>query len=244
VNISPLLSLSDISKGFGERSVLHNISFGINKAEVIVILGRSGTGKTTLLRIMNTLIKPDSGNYFFHGERVIFTDSSSRYLRTKIGFVFQRFNLFSHLNVLRNISLGLIKVKKMEKLAAEEAAKFYLEKVGLSDRMHSFPYQLSGGQQQRVGIARALALEPEVLLFDEPTSALDPFLAKEVIDVIRSLSQNGCTMVVVTHDLRLANHIASRIMLMDGGKIVCDTSPHHFYRSEDRLIREFLSQVS
>jgi ABC-type polar amino acid transport system ATPase subunit len=216
----------------------------MHTAEVIVILGKSGTGKTTLLRVMNTLIKPDSGDYFFHGNRVVFNETSARFLRTKIGFVFQRFNLFAHLNVLRNVSLGLIKVKKIKKTAAEEIAKYYLDRVGLSDKLYIFPHQLSGGQQQRVAIARALALEPEILLFDEPTSALDPFLAKEVIDVIRSLSQNGCTMVVVTHDLRLTKHIASRILLINEGEILYDTSPLIFYKSEERFIRDFLNQVT
>ncbi|ACR80362.1 MULTISPECIES: amino acid ABC transporter ATP-binding protein [Kosmotoga] len=240
---SLVLSVKNISQFFGSFQVLKNVSIDIHQGDVVAILGKSGAGKTTLLRTMNLLIEPESGDIFFRGQKVSRKKKVIRYVRSRIGFVFQNFNLISHLTALDNVALGLVKVKGMKWSEAREIAARKLSDVHLSDKLGSYPSQLSGGQKQRVGIARALAMEPDLILFDEPTSALDPSLVGEVMGVIKELSTRGITMVVVTHEIAFAKGIANRIVFMEDGQIVIDTSPKEFFDSSSEKIREFLDGI-
>lgn len=241
---SKILSVRGISKSFDSLSVLKGVSFDVKQGDVIAILGPSGAGKTTLLRCINHLITPDDGDILFKGSTVKSDRKSIRFFRAKVGFVFQRFNLVSHLRVIDNVALPLVKVLGKKWREAREIALKQLSQVGLEDKAASFPSQLSGGQQQRVGIARAFVMEPDIVLLDEPTSALDPSLVGEVMRVIKRLSSEGRTMVIVTHEIDFARNIATRVLFMKGGSILKDTNPQEFFESASSEIRDFLTDLS
>ena len=220
-----ILQVEGLHKSFGTTEVLKGVSFTVRKGETKVFIGPSGTGKSTLLRCINQLIVPDSGRVFLHGEEVTHAGAKINQYRAKIGMVFQNFNLFDHLTVVRNVEIALMKVKGLKEEEAREKALFELRRVGMEDRADHFPAQLSGGQAQRVSIARALAMDPDVMLFDEPTSALDPELTGEVLEVIRSLARAGMTMLIVTHEMRFALSIADDLLFMEHGTILESGSP-------------------
>src|SRR5216684_4437156 len=231
-----LLELNDVHKSFGHIEVIKGVSLKVRKGEHVVIFGPSGGGKSTLLRIMNLLEVPDSGTvtfenrrYFPHSGNVLARASRLQQLRSQIGMVFQRFNLYPHLNALDNVTLALTDVKRMSRKAAREKAESRLAEVGLKDRMDHYPAQLSGGQQQRVAIARALAMDPKLMLFDEPTSALDPEMITEVLDVMTDLARDGMTMMVVTHEMGFARRVADRVVFMDKGEVVEEAPPDLFF---------------
>ena len=227
-----VIELRGIRKSFGELEVLRGVDLAVEKSEILVILGPSGAGKSTLLRIMNTLETPDEGEIIFLGRRVDPSHKRTlRRVRSRMGFVFQHFNLFSHMSALDNVAVGLVKVKGLEWSEARSRAMEYLRRVGLEDKAGNYPSQLSGGQKQRVAIARALAMEPELILFDEPTSALDPSLVGEVLEVMKDLAREGRTMVIVTHEMGFARSVASRIVYMEGGTILEESSPDEFFSS-------------
>lgn len=242
-----MIYLKDIKKSFNQQPVLKGINLKIGKGEVVTILGPSGSGKTTLLRCLNFLEKPDEGIVQV-GDIQVKSKATKREilsLRRQSAMVFQHYNLFAHKTVLENVMEGLIVTKKYKKADAIRESKLLLEKVGLGDKHSYFPSQLSGGQQQRVGIARALALNPEVILFDEPTSALDPELVGEVLSVIKAIAQEGITMVIVTHEMSFAKEISDRVLFMDGGVIVEEGAPLEIFNApkEDRT-RQFLNRIS
>jgi polar amino acid transport system ATP-binding protein len=237
-----LLELDDVSKSFGDEQVLRDVSFGMDPADVEVIIGPSGSGKSTLLRCVNRLTDIDSGAISLDGEPVHAMDVDV--LRRRVGMVFQDFNLFAHRTARGNVTLGLRKVRGMSKEEARSVADEHLDRVGLADQAESYPAELSGGQKQRVGIARALAMEPELLLFDEPTSALDPELIGEVLEVMRDLADEGMTMLVVTHEMSFARSVADTVTFLDGGRIAERGPPEQlFERSENERTREFLGQL-
>ena len=237
-----LLQIQGLTKSFGDTQVLNNISFSMNKGEKIVILGPSGSGKSTILRCINQLETPNGGEIFLDNELV--TQKNLNLLRQRIGMVFQRFNIFSHMTVLENIIEAPIHVKKMKKNDAIELAMSLLKKVGLSDKVNSLPSQLSGGQMQRVGIARALAMQPEIMLFDEPTSALDPELVGEVLSVMQSVAEEGMSMIVVTHEMGFARKVADRVLFMDGGYIIDDKPPEEFFLNPtNERCRAFINKI-
>ena len=238
-----ILQVRNIRKSFGNLEVLKDISFDIHRGEKIAILGPSGSGKSTLLRCINQLETYDSGEIFYMGKPV---NSGHRLheLRQHIGMVFQRFNVFTHMNVLKNIMEAPVHVKKLPKKEAAETARKLLAMVGLADKEEAMAKNLSGGQQQRVAIARAMAMNPEVILFDEPTSALDPELVGEVLNVIRRVAEEGVSMVIVTHEMNFAREVADRILFMDGGVVMEDTSPEQFFGNpKNERIRQFIRKV-
>jgi polar amino acid transport system ATP-binding protein len=212
-----ILKVEDIHKAFGANEVLRGVSFEVKKGETLVFIGPSGTGKSTLLRCINQLTIPDRGRVWLHGEEVTNSGKRVNYFRQKIGMVFQNFFLFDHLTALKNVEVALIRVKGMSKEEAREKALYELRQVGMADWADHYPAELSGGQ--RVSIARALAMDPDVILFDEPTSALDPELTREVLEVMRKLAQQGMTMLVVTHEMGFACNVANRILFMENGVI-------------------------
>ena len=216
----PILRVENLTKTYGDLEVLKGVSFDVYPGEKKVFIGPSGTGKSTLLRCINLLTEPDSGSVYLNGEEVTNSGRKINDYRQKMGMVFQNFNLFDHLTAVRNGELALLKVKKMGKKEAREKALFELERVGMLDWADHYPAQLSGGQAQRVSIARALAMDPEVMLFDEPTSALDPELKREVMEVMRKLAAQGMTCLVVTHEMKFATSFASEILLMEKGEII------------------------
>ncbi len=216
----PILKVENLCKSYGDLEVLKSVSFEVRKGEKKVFVGPSGTGKSTLLRCINQLTIPDSGFVYLNGEEIVHSGKKINQYRQKMGMVFQNFNLFDHLTAVRNVELALLKVKKMDRKAAREKAMYELEQVGMADRADFYPAQLSGGQAQRVSIARALAMDPEVMLFDEPTSALDPELKREVMEVMRTLAAQGMTCIVVTHEMKFATSFATEIYLMEKGEIV------------------------
>ncbi|QSZ67779.1 amino acid ABC transporter ATP-binding protein [Methanofollis aquaemaris] len=220
-----ILRVEDIHKKYGEREVLRGVSFDVKKGETKVFIGPSGTGKSTLLRCINQLTDPDEGRVFLHDEEVTHSGARINYFRQKIGMVFQNFYLFDHLTAVRNVEIALLKVKKMDPAAAREKALAELRRVGMEDWAENYPAELSGGQAQRVSIARALAMDPDVILFDEPTSALDPELTREVLEVMKSLARQGMTMLVVTHEMSFARSVANEIIFMEHGKIQEQGSP-------------------
>jgi polar amino acid transport system ATP-binding protein len=238
-----ILTMKNVCKSFGTLEVLRNVNFEVRKGDVLTVLGRSGAGKTTLLRTINFLIEPNSGEINFNGIKVTNQRNTIRKVRSKIGFVFQNFNLIRHLNAIDNVALPLVKVKKMKWKQARKNAEKVLIDVDLADKMFNYPSQLSGGQQQRVGIARALVMEPDLLLFDEPTSALDPSLVGEVMNVMTKLSLRGKTMIVVTHEMRFAENTANRIIFMENGEIIKDTEPISFFNSDSVEVKGFLNSV-
>lgn len=243
-----MIRLTDISKSFGKNQVLHHINLTVKKGEVVVILGPSGSGKTTLLRCINYLEKPsegqiDIGDFSLDYKRASKKDIHN--LRQKSAMVFQHYNLFKHKTVLENVMEGLIVVQKIPKEEAKQKSVQMLEKVGLGAKLDAFPSQLSGGQQQRVGIARALALNPEVILFDEPTSALDPELVGEVLDVIRKIAKEGITMIVVTHEMGFARDVSNHVVFMDGGVIVEEGRPQDIFGSpKEERTKQFLKRIT
>lgn len=215
-----VISIKNIYKSFGETEVLKDLSLDVHQGETVAIIGPSGGGKSTLLQCINCLVPIDKGNIWVDGFEMTDPKIDIKKARQRIGMVFQQFNLFKHLTVLENVTLGPMRVKKIPKKEAEERALQELKKVGLSHRVKHYPTQLSGGEQQRVAIARSLAMDPSVILFDEPTSALDPSLTGEVLDVMKKLAENGMTMVVVTHEMGFARKVANRVALIQKGSIV------------------------
>ena len=240
-----IIRIEDLHKAYGKTQVLKGVSLEIHEGEVLVVIGPSGTGKSTMLRCINLLTYPDRGHIWVGKDEITAPHADVNKIRERVGMVFQDFNLFNHLNALNNVTIALTKVKKMSKPAAEELARFELERVGLSDKADLYPAQLSGGQKQRVAIARALAMEPEVMLFDEPTSALDPELIGEVLEVMQKLALEGMTMIVVTHEMGFAREVADRIVFMEKGSIVEEGTPDDlFYRPKYERTREFLWKIT
>ena len=238
-----MIDIKNLHKSFGEHEVLKGIDLHINPQEVVVIIGPSGSGKSTLLRCMNLLEDPTSGSVVVDGIDLT-GDSDINKAREEIGMVFQRFNLFPHMTVLQNITLAPIKVRNMAKDEAEKIARELLERVGLADKADAYPPQLSGGQQQRVAIARALAMRPKVMLFDEPTSALDPEMVNEVLDVMKSLANEGMTMAVVTHEMGFAREVGDRLLFVDGGNIIEQGAPKDVFENpKEERTKLFLSKV-
>jgi polar amino acid transport system ATP-binding protein len=238
------VELRGLHKRFGELHVLKGIDLSLNAHEVVCVIGPSGSGKSTLLRCVNLLEEPDEGDVLIGGVKINAPGVDIDRVRTRVGIVFQSFNLFPHLTTLRNVTLALEKVVGMTKDEALAKATERLSRVGLADKASSYPSQLSGGQQQRVAIARALAMEPEVMLFDEVTSALDPELVKEVLDVMRGLASDGMTMLVVTHEMGFAREVGDRVIFMDGGVIVEEGEPRELFAGPKQArTREFLARV-
>ncbi|MDN5366036.1 MAG: glutamine transport system ATP-binding protein [Thermacetogenium sp.] len=239
-----IIRVRNLEKSFGKLHVLRGIDLDVEEGEKLVIIGPSGSGKSTLLRCLNMLEVPTKGTIEFAGEVITDPQADLPRIRKDIGMVFQSFNLFPHKNVLENITMALVIVKKMEQAKAEELALSLLEKVGLSDKARNYPAQLSGGQQQRVAIARALAMQPKVMLFDEPTSALDPEMVGEVLEVMGALAREGMTMVVVTHEMKFAREIGDRVIFMDEGLIVEEGTPEQiFTEPRNPRTRSFLTRV-
>jgi polar amino acid transport system ATP-binding protein len=239
-----VIFVNDVYKNFGSLEVLKGVTLKVNKGEVVVIIGPSGSGKSTLLRCINLLEEPTKGEVFIDGVKINNGKVNINKVRQKVGMVFQHFNLFPHLTAIENITLAPVKVKKMNKKEAEELAVDLLAKVGLLDKKDEYPIKLSGGQKQRLAIARALAMQPEVMLFDEPTSALDPEMVKEVLNVMKQLANEGMTMVVVTHEMGFAREVGDRVIFMDDGVIVEEGTPEEiFYRAKNERTREFLSKI-
>lgn len=238
-----MIELKDVRKSFGKNEVLKGINLRIEKGEVVVIIGPSGSGKSTVLRTMNYLEAPTSGHVIVDGMDLSDKNKLNE-IRTEVGMVFQNFNLFPHMTVLDNLTLAQIKVRKTDKKEAEQVAMKLLERVGLSDKAHMYPDSLSGGQKQRVAIARALAMKPKVMLFDEPTSALDPEMVREVLDVMKSLADEGMTMVIVTHEMGFAKEVADRVLFVDGGQILEDGTPKQvFDEPTSKRTKLFLSKI-
>lgn len=239
-----MIQIRNLHKHFGELHVLKDVSLDVELGEVIVIIGPSGSGKSTLLRCINRLETPESGEIMIDGERLTHHSADITRIRSQIGMVFQRFNLFPHKTVLENVIEGLLTVKKMDRPQAVQKAQVLLEKVGLLDKIPVYPSKLSGGQQQRVAIARALAMEPKIMLFDEPTSSLDPELVGEVLAVMKDLAREGMTMVVVTHEMGFAREVADRVLFMDEGQILEEASPEDIFKNpQNERTRTFLSKI-
>ena len=239
-----MIEVKEIYKSFGKVKALNGVSTMIKKGEVVVIIGPSGSGKSTFLRCLNRLEKIDQGTITI--DNILLTDSKTNIhkVREEIGMVFQHFNLFPHLTVLRNITLAQIKVRKRTREEAERIARGLLAKVGIPDKADNHPFQLSGGQQQRVAIARALAMQPKIMLFDEPTSALDPEMIGEVLDVMKNLAKEGMTMVVVSHEMGFAREVAGRAIFMDEGRIIEEGTPDQlFNHPREGRTKTFLSKV-
>ncbi|MGX6592402.1 polar amino acid transport system ATP-binding protein [Cetobacterium ceti] len=239
-----MIKINNLEKSFGDLEVLKGIDLEIKKGEVVSIIGPSGSGKSTLLRCLNKLEEATKGSIKIKNQDILLKSTNINKVRENIGMVFQHFNLFPHKNVLENLTIAPLKVKNSSKNIAEEKALDLLRKVGLEDKKNAYPNQLSGGQKQRIAIARALAMEPEIILFDEPTSALDPEMVKEVLDVMKSLAKDGMTMVVVTHEMGFAKSVADRVIFMDKGIILEDKSSEEFFEnpSHERT-RDFLDKI-
>ena len=239
-----MIEITDLHKWFGEFHVLQGIDLSVKKRERIVICGPSGSGKSTLIRCINRLEEHQRGRIVVDGIELINNIKNIEKIRAEVGMVFQHFNLFPHLTIVENLSLGPIWVRKTPKKEAEEAAMHYLEKVHIAEQARKYPGQLSGGQQQRVAIARSLCMNPKVMLFDEPTSALDPEMIKEVLDVMIELAKEGMTMIVVTHEMGFAKSVAHRVLFMDFGKMVEGNTPEEFFEHpQHERTKLFLSQI-
>ena len=243
--MEPIIRLENIHQKFDNTTVLDNITFDIYPGEIISIIGPSGSGKSTLLRSINLLNKPTNGNIYFNGENIIENKKKHNYYRSKIGMVFQSFNLYNNYTVLENCTLGPKKVLRISKTEAEKIAKSYLEMVGLNDKINSSPNTLSGGQKQRVAIARALCMKPDVLLFDEPTSALDPEMVGEVLDVIKNLKSLGMTLIIVTHEMAFAKDVSTKVVFMSDGNIVESGTPSEIFDNPKvQRTKEFLKRFN
>ena len=238
-----ILQVNHLSKSFGTHEVLRDIDFTVNKGDVTSIIGASGSGKSTLLRCINLLENPSSGEILYHGENVVRRGFNAAAYRSRVGMVFQSFNLFNNMTVLENCIVGQVKVLKKSREEAKQHALYYLEKVGMAPYINAKPRQISGGQKQRVAIARALAMDPEVLLFDEPTSALDPEMVGEVLTVMQSLAQEGMTMLVVTHEMAFARDVSNRVVYMNEGVICEEGAPEDvFGNPQKQETKNFLSR--
>jgi ABC-type polar amino acid transport system ATPase subunit len=239
-----MIDVRDVHKSFGSLEVLRGVTMHVDKGEVVVVLGPSGSGKSTLLRCVNRLETVDSGDVLVDGRSVSDSKLDVNELRTEIGVVFQSFNLFPHLTVLENLMLAPTKVRRLDRGAAEKRARALLKKVGIPEKADARPAQLSGGQQQRTASARALCMEPKIMLFDEPTSALDPEMIKEVLDVMKDLAREGMTMMVVSHEMGFAREVANRIVFMDRGEVVEQGPPREFFGSpKEERTKRFLSKI-
>jgi ABC-type polar amino acid transport system ATPase subunit len=239
-----MISIKNLDKSFGNIKVLRNIDLKIAKGEIVVIIGPSGSGKSTLLRCMNLLEVPTGGQIVFEGQNIVDKKVDIDKTRQKIGMVFQSFNLFPHKSIIDNIKLAPVKLKKMTNKEATDKAEYLLTRVGLLDKKDAYPSQLSGGQKQRIAIARALAMEPDMMLFDEPTSALDPEMVGEVLDVIKELAEEGMTMAIVTHEMGFAKEVADRVIFIDEGKILEDGSPEDVFNNpKNERTKDFLRKV-
>jgi polar amino acid transport system ATP-binding protein len=239
-----MIQFENVSKRYGNLEALAEINLAVREGERVVVCGPSGSGKSTLIRTINRLEPIDQGRIRVGGVDVNAADTDINKLREEIGFVFQQFNLFPHLTVLRNITLAPTKVRGVSLSEAEDTARALLARVGLAEKTHAYPSQLSGGQQQRVAIARALAMKPKIMLFDEPTSALDPEMIGEVLSVMEDLAKDGMTMIVVTHEMGFARHVADRVLFMDQGRIVEQAPPEQFFTSpQTPRAQQFLKQI-
>jgi len=241
---SPLISVRNLQKSFGDHNVLNGITVDIAKGDVVCVIGPSGSGKSTFLRCLNRLDEPTGGEIIFDGVDICDPSTDIDLHRQKMGMVFQQFNLFPHMNILKNLTIAPMTLQKKSREEAEGYAMELLERVGLANRAADYPLQLSGGQQQRIAIVRALCMKPEVMLFDEPTSALDPEMVGEVLEVMKELASEHMTMVVVTHEMGFAREVASRVMFLDGGDFLEENEPGEFFSNprNDRL-KDFLSKV-
>ena len=239
-----VISIQGLTKSFGDHEVLKGINIDVNRGEVVSIIGSSGSGKSTMLRCVNLLEKPTSGEILFNGESILSKDFNLKKYRAKVGMVFQSFNLFNNMNVLKNCTVGPVTVLGVNKNEAEARAMEYLTLVGMANYVNARPAQLSGGQKQRVAIARALAMQPEALLFDEPTSALDPEMVGEVLSVMSDLAKSGLTMMVVTHEMSFAKDISTRVIFMDDGVVAEEGVPEQIFTSpKEARTKEFLTRV-
>lgn len=237
-----MIDVKNLQKRFGDLVVLDGIDLKVDPGDVIVLVGPSGCGKSTFLRCLTHLEEPSGGQIFLDGKEV--TDREIDHVRSRMGMVFQHFNLFPHMTVKKNITFAPVKLRKMTQAEADKKAMDLLERIGLADKADEYPNMLSGGQKQRIAIVRALAMDPEVLLFDEPTSALDPEMVGEVLELMKKLAKNGMTMVVVTHEMGFAKEVASRVIFIDKGKIQEDKPPQEFFANpENPRLRDFLSKV-
>jgi len=239
-----MIEIHNVHKWYGDFHVLKNINESVEKGEVLVICGPSGSGKSTLVRCVNRLEEIDQGEIRIEGKNIHAKDQDINQLRAEIGIVFQQFNLYPHLTVLKNITLAPMKVKKIPRDEAEATALALLERVGIGNQAHKYPVELSGGQQQRVAIARALAMKPKIMLFDEPTSALDPEMINEVLSVMKDLAREGMTMLCVTHEMGFAREVADRVIFMDHGEILERGTPEHFFTSpQHERTKAFLKEI-
>ena len=239
-----MIDVKNLSKSFGDNLVLDSIDQHIYPGEKVVIIGPSGSGKSTFLRSLNLLEEPSAGTITFDGVEITDANTDINAVRRKMGMVFQHFNLFPNMTVLKNLTLAPRKLKGMTQQAADEKAMALLARVGLADRADAYPNQLSGGQKQRIAIVRALAMDPEVMLFDEPTSALDPEMVGEVLEVMKALAREGMTMVVVTHEMGFAREVADRVMFMDEGKVMEENTPENLFGNpQTQRAKEFLSKL-
>ena len=239
-----LIKVEGLEKSFGKLDVLKGIDENINRGDVVVVIGPSGSGKSTFLRCLNLLEKPTGGSIYFGGENILDKSCDKNKLREKMGMVFQHFNLFPHLTILKNITIAPVQLGLMSVAVANEKAMALLRRIGLEDKAGAYPSQLSGGQKQRIAIVRALAMNPKVMLFDEPTSALDPEMVGEVLELMKELARDGMTMVVVTHEMGFAREVATRVVFMDEGKVLEENSPEEFFANpQNPRLRDFLSKV-
>ncbi|MCI7350063.1 MAG: amino acid ABC transporter ATP-binding protein [Ruminococcus sp.] len=244
MNGEPVIEVKGLQKSFGELQVLKGIDTVINKGDVVFVIGPSGSGKSTFLRCLNLLENPTGGQILFEGTDITDPGNDINLHRRKMGMVFQQFNLFPHLSIMKNLTIAPIKLLGKSKEEAEKTAYTLLERVGLANRANAYPNQLSGGQKQRIAIVRALCMSPDVMLFDEPTSALDPEMVGEVLNVMRDLANDGMTMVVVTHEMAFAKEIASRVLFMDGGYILEENTPEELFGNpKNERLKSFLSKV-
>ncbi len=240
----PLISVKNLCKEFNGKKVLNDISVDIYKGDVVCVLGPSGSGKSTFLRCLNRLEEPSSGHILFEGTDICDPKTDINIHRQKMGMVFQQFNLFPHMTIMKNLVIAPMKLQNVSEADAKSYAMELLDKVGLADRANDYPAQLSGGQQQRIAIVRALCMKPDVMLFDEPTSALDPEMVGEVLGVMKNLAKDNMTMVVVTHEMGFAREVASRVMFLDGGDFIEENAPEEFFTNpQNERLKSFLSKV-
>ena len=241
---NPIIEVKDLQKSFGELEVLKGINTEVERGEVVVVIGPSGSGKSTFLRCLNLMETPTGGSIFVDGVEITDPKCDINLHRQKMGMVFQHFNLFNNMTILRNMTLAPMTLLKKSRAEAEEKALALLRRVGLADKANAYPSQLSGGQKQRIAIVRALCMDPEVMLFDEPTSALDPEMVGEVLDVMKELARDGMTMVVVTHEMGFAREVGSRVLFMDEGVIMEENEPHEFFaHPKCERLQSFLAKV-